>query len=169
METTVGHETEVEHGKVGSDVKEYRDAVRKLIETEVRNAIDEEMRKAAQELLEEQRKAIRQMVEEHKAAIKEAVEEEKKAIWTRVEELKKSILKLRFDIIRGYGGKCECCGESNPYFLTIHHRYNDGHIERKQEGWQTTYRRLRRENFPRDKYQLLCFNCNCSKNRQRKL
>ena len=94
METTVGHETEVEYGKVGSNVNEYREAVRKLIETEVRNTIDEEMRKAAQELLDEQRKAIRQMVEEYKVAIREAVEDEKKVIWTRVEKLKKSILKL---------------------------------------------------------------------------
>ncbi len=94
METTVGQEKEVEHDKVGTNVNEYREAVKKLIETEVRNTIEEEMRKAAQELLDEQRKAIKQMVEEHKVAIKEAVEDEKKAIWARVEELKKSILKL---------------------------------------------------------------------------
>ena len=94
METTVGHEKEVEHDKMGTNVNEYREAVKKLIETEVRNTIEEEMRKAAQELLDEQRKAIKQMVEEHKVAIREAVEDEKKAIWTRVEELKKSILKL---------------------------------------------------------------------------
>jgi ATP-dependent Zn protease len=94
METTVDHEREVEYDKVGGNANEYREAVRKLIETEVRNTIDEEMKKAAQELLDEQRKAIRQMVEEYKVAIREAVEDEKKAIWTRVEELKKSILKL---------------------------------------------------------------------------
>ena len=94
METTVDHKREVEHDKIDANVNEYREAVKKLIETEVRNAIDEEMRKAAQELLEEQRKAIKQMVEEHKVAIREAVEDEKKAIWTRVEELRNSILKL---------------------------------------------------------------------------
>ena len=94
METQVDQEQTDEYGKTGADVAEYRDAVKKLIETEVKDAIDEELRKAAQELLEEQRKAIRQMVEEHKSAIKEAVEEEKKAIWTRVEELRRSILKL---------------------------------------------------------------------------
>ena len=94
METTVGQGKEVEHGKIGDNVNEYRDMVRKLIESEVRNTIDEEMRKAAQELLDEQRKAIRHMVEEHRTAIRQAVEEEKKAIWTRVEELKRSMLKL---------------------------------------------------------------------------
>ena len=94
METRVDQETGAELSKAGTDVAEYREAVKKLIETEVKDAIDEELRNAAQELLEEQRKAIRQMVEEHRLAIKEAVEEEKKAIWTRVEELRRSILKL---------------------------------------------------------------------------
>ncbi len=91
METTVDQGKEV---RIDTDVDEYQDAVKKLIETEVKNVIDVEMRKATQELLDEQRKAIRQMVEEHRSAIRQAVEEEKKAIWTRVEELKKSMLKL---------------------------------------------------------------------------
>ena len=94
MEITADFEREAKHGKTGGNMDEYREAVKKLIETEVRNAIDEEMTKAAQELLEEQRKAIRQMVEEHRIAIREAVEEEKKAIGTRLEELRKSILRL---------------------------------------------------------------------------
>ncbi|MFC1871784.1 hypothetical protein ACFLYF_05255 [Chloroflexota bacterium] len=91
METTVGREKE---SRLDNSVDDYRQGVKNLIEAEVRNVIDEEMKKAAQELLDEQRKAIRQIVEEHRVAIREAVEEEKKAIWSRVEELKKSILKL---------------------------------------------------------------------------
>ena len=91
METTVEQGQDVSYGK---DVGEYREAVKKLIEAEVKNVIDEEMKKAAQELLEEQRRAIREMVEEHRLAIREAVEEEKKAIGSRVEELRKSILGL---------------------------------------------------------------------------
>ena len=83
METTIDQGKEV---KSDTGVHEYREAVKKLIETEVKNVIEE--------LLDEQRKAIRQMVEEHRTAIREAVEEEKKAIWARVEELKKSMLKL---------------------------------------------------------------------------
>jgi hypothetical protein len=34
-------------------MNDYRDAVKKLIEEEMRNVIDEEMRKATEELLEE--------------------------------------------------------------------------------------------------------------------
>lgn len=77
-----------------SGVDEYREAVKKLINAEVKSALDEELRKAAQELQEEQRKAIHELVEEHKAAIREVVEEEKLAIWARADELKKSILKM---------------------------------------------------------------------------
>jgi len=73
---------------------EYREAVKRLIETEVGNIIDEEIRKAARELAEEQRKAIREAVEEHKAVIRQVVEEEKKAIWARIEEFRKSIIRL---------------------------------------------------------------------------
>ena len=94
MEIMAKSGTEVEQGKKSSDVDEYREAVRKTIEAEVKNALDEELRKAAEELLEEQRKAIKQMVEEHRKVIREAVEEEKKAVWARVQELRRSISKL---------------------------------------------------------------------------
>jgi ATP-dependent Zn protease len=73
---------------------DYREAVKRLIETEVGNIIDEEIRKAARELVEEQRKAIREAVEEHKLVIRQVVEEEKKAIWSRLEDLRRSILRL---------------------------------------------------------------------------
>ena len=88
-------ETKVGYGKeAAGSVDAYREGVKKLIQAEIGNIIDEEIKKAARELLEEQKKAIRQVVEEHRLAIRQAVEEEKKAIWTRVEELRRSILKL---------------------------------------------------------------------------
>jgi hypothetical protein len=78
----------------GNATGEYRDAVKRLIETEVGNIIGEEIRKAARELVEEQRKAIRDAVDEHKLVIRQVVEEEKKAIWGRLEELRRSIIRL---------------------------------------------------------------------------
>ena len=72
----------------------YRETVRRMFETEIRNVMDEEMRKAITELAEEQKKAVRQVVEEQKRLIKEVVEEEKKAIWARVEDLRRSIENL---------------------------------------------------------------------------
>ena len=73
---------------------DYRNSVKQLIQKEVEPLVDEEIRKAALELVEEQRKAIREAVEEHKQVIKEVVEEEKHAIRARVEELKRSIIRL---------------------------------------------------------------------------
>ncbi len=77
-----------------SEMAEYGEHVRKLIYDELKNALDEEMQKAAQELLEEQRKAIRQVLEENKAAIRQVVEEEKKNIWDKADSLRQSILKF---------------------------------------------------------------------------
>jgi len=90
METKVGHAKDANN----SATNDYREAVKRLIQTEVGNIIDEEIRKAARELVEEQRKAIREAVEEHKLVIRQVVEEEKKAIWSRLEELRRSIIKL---------------------------------------------------------------------------
>ncbi|MFH1382780.1 MAG: hypothetical protein ABIH70_07815 [Chloroflexota bacterium] len=73
MESTVDHKRDGIGLKAGSEVNEYRESVRKLIDTEVRNILDEETRKATRELIEEQRKAIRQIVDEHKLVIKEVV------------------------------------------------------------------------------------------------
>jgi hypothetical protein len=59
MEKKVGSGIEAEPVRTNTTVNEYRDAMKKMIEREVGNIVDEEMRKAALELLEEQRKAIR--------------------------------------------------------------------------------------------------------------
>lgn len=75
------------------------------------------------------------------------------------------VWKLRLEIIAAYGGHCECCGESAPEFLTIDH--NGISPERdangKRIGGKQMYRMLKRLNFPRDGYRLLCWNCNCAR------
>ena len=70
---------------------------------------------------------------------------------------------LRMNVIEGYGGKCELCGEDNPHSLTIDHIYGGGSKETKElGGTYSLYRKLRDENYPRDNYRLLCYNCNCA-------
>lgn len=68
-----------------------------------------------------------------------------------------------------YGGKCSCCGECEPMFLTIDHINNDGHIERKS-GLYTSgsqfYRSIIQRGFP-EEYQVLCFNCNLGRARNK--
>lgn len=79
---------------------------------------------------------------------------------------KKAIARRKQKVILAYGGKCVCCGESNPDFLTIDHILNDGAEERKKfNGYngQSTYSALIKSGFPKDRYQLLCWNCNMGK------
>ena len=75
---------------------------------------------------------------------------------------------LKLTVYNAYGNKCSCCGEKNLKFLTIDHINNDGNIERRQEklgAGERLYQRIIKENFPKDKYQILCYNCNVGKYR----
>lgn len=65
-----------------------------------------------------------------------------------------------------YGSICNCCGESEPKFLSIDHVQNDGYKERKSRGGSTQmlYRNIIKQNFP-PTYQILCMNCNTGKSR----
>ena len=63
-------------------------------------------------------------------------------------------------VIKAYGGKCSCCGNSDPRFLTLDHKNNDGNKHRKNVT--DTYRWAIANNFP-DTLQLLCYNCNMGK------
>lgn len=75
-------------------------------------------------------------------------------------------LSVKQKIIEAYGGKCVCCGEETLEFLTIDHINNDGAEDRRQNGRKSggkLYRWLIKNNFPKEDYQLLCYNCNCSK------
>lgn len=74
----------------------------------------------------------------------------------------RKIRKLK--IIENYGGECICCGEKNWEFLTIDHVDNDGAKHKKELGGASyLYHFLKKNNYPRDKYRLLCFNCNSSR------
>ena len=78
------------------------------------------------------------------------------------------------EIVYGhYGWLCNCCGETEPLFLSIDHVNNDGaNHRRNMNGGKsqtngadlTVYREIIRSDFP-DTYQILCFNCNTGKHR----
>ena len=70
---------------------------------------------------------------------------------------------LKRDVLQGYGSVCVCCGEHRPDFLSIDHINGGGAAERKRDASFVStrfYARLKREGFPREKYRLLCMNCN---------
>lgn len=72
---------------------------------------------------------------------------------------------LKQEVIDAYGGKCKCCEETTFEFLTIDHIKNDGVTHRKitRGSGSATYRWLKKHNFPKRGFQLLCYNCNCAK------
>ena len=70
---------------------DYREAIKKMVEDNIRKDVEEELRKAADELLAARNQAIKQVLDEQRAAIRLVVEEEKKAIWARLEDLRDSL------------------------------------------------------------------------------
>jgi len=70
-------------------------------------------------------------------------------------------LALRQEVITALGGQCACCGETNLRFLSLDHINGGGtKHNRLKNGNLGVYRQVREEGYPRDKYQVLCFNCN---------
>jgi hypothetical protein len=94
MESKVGPRQDSEKTAITGDKAEYRVAVRKQLNEEVKKIIDLEMQKAAQELIDEQKKATKQVVEDYRNAIQQIVQEEKEEIWNKAETFKKSILQF---------------------------------------------------------------------------
>jgi hypothetical protein len=70
---------------------------------------------------------------------------------------------LKAEVFSAYGDKCTCCGETEPRFLTIDHIHGDGKQHRAEVGIRGVYKSIRDQGFPKDKYQLLCCNCNWAK------
>lgn len=67
-------------------------------------------------------------------------------------------------VLDHYGRRCACCGETEPLFLTIDHMNNDGASHRKVVGSAYIAQWLVENEFP-EGFQLLCFNCNCGRQR----
>lgn len=70
--------------------------------------------------------------------------------------------RTRDAIMEKLGNRCNCCGETEPVFLTIDHVQNDGHLVRKINRHHV-YRTILAEGCPTDRYQILCWNCNSAK------
>ncbi len=59
--------------------------------------------------------------------------------------------------------RCQCCGYIGIDFLTVDHKNNDGSKHRKEIGGsQNLYDWIIKNNYP-NTLQILCFNCNFSK------
>ena len=71
--------------------------------------------------------------------------------------------RLKIDMFRNLGYACVCCGEDNPAFLSLDHINGRG-TQRKNSS-EDGYRVAKQEGWPKDKYQILCMNCNTAKYR----
>ncbi len=66
---------------------------------------------------------------------------------------------LRQVVMKAYGGKCSCCGETQTEFLSLHHIQGGGKLHRKQlKGTKGVYIYLRANGYPPG-YEVLCYNC----------
>jgi len=71
-------------------------------------------------------------------------------------------IRNKLTFIAMYGGQCSCCGESDPRFLTLDHVKGDGGEHRK-ELFDQQIVSLAIRDFQPDRFQVLCFNCNCGR------
>lgn|SRR3984885_9720412 len=86
------------------------------------------------------------------------------------EKAKAFARKAKLDVVKAYGGRCQCpggCAIALPAFLTIDHIYNDGKADRliPGKGLSAIYRWLRANGYPKDRYRLLCYNCNMGRDK----
>lgn len=68
---------------------------------------------------------------------------------------------LKKEVMMNYGGKCQCCEIDDLIYLTIDHINNDGAKHRKETT--DLYHWLKKNNYPENNFQILCFNCNMGK------
>lgn len=71
---------------------------------------------------------------------------------------------LRRSVVDALGGACACCGVSRYEFLAVDHIHGGGNRHRQRKpGGNAIWLEIQSEGFPRDKYQILCHNCNMAR------
>jgi hypothetical protein len=70
--------------------------------------------------------------------------------------------KLKSAVFKKLGSSCFCCGTEDKDTFTIDHVNNDGSAHRKSQSRLKILREIR-DSSDTSGYQILCWNCNCSK------
>lgn len=74
-------------------------------------------------------------------------------------------IKFRLEVLNHYSNreiKCACCGYIGLPFMTMDHENGWKHLHKRHLGGINLIWWLRKNNFPSG-FQVLCYNCNCSK------
>lgn len=78
---------------------------------------------------------------------------------------KRTLAKIK--TIALYGGRCSCCGEIRPEFLSLDHIFGGGRAERdqrreegKEPNNQHHYERIAKSGVQDSRFRILCHNCN---------
>lgn len=80
---------------------------------------------------------------------------------------------LKAEMVEAYGGECQRCGIKDIDTLTLDHIDDDSYVEKQLyglngRGGHKIYARLKASGWPKERLQLLCFNCNAKKEHQRR-
>lgn len=109
------------------------------------------------------RSSRKRWLDEHAAQLKAYHKNYRNANRSMLAKRKRAALHAaRIEGIAAYGGKCACCGEAQTEFLTLDHingRTEEPYRITGLKAWQ----RLKARGWPKDNFQVLCFNCNCAK------
>lgn len=81
-----------------------------------------------------------------------------------LDKIAQKIRNHRESTVRGYGGRCVCCGDNDPNVLELDHVNSDGGEQRKSLTPQGIYRWAIKNGFP-PTLQLLCASCHTAKTR----
>ena len=74
---------------------------------------------------------------------------------------RKKYARVRLEVLAMLGGRCTCCGETEPVFLALDHI--DGLGDHERLTGLDLYYRIRRDPEYRALFQVLCHNCNHAK------
>ena len=114
----------------------------------------------------DRKKYSHEYYERNKDRIKKQVAASRRARRTEVNAYHvKWAKRLRAETIAMYGGMCDCCGETEPAFLTIDHADGNGNAHRKEVTGESRragtrfYCWLKRQGWPTG-FRVRCWNCN---------
>ncbi len=131
-----------------------------------RLAHKDEINKRGRNYYHANKERIREKAKEYCRKNKEKIKARRAIYWKNHKELssknaRNGAYRIKLQMIEAYGNKCACCSETRIPFLTLDHIGGGGSEHRKRcSPGAGIYRDVKRQGWPKDKYRLLCMNCN---------